>query len=455
MRDATDRPNIILINCDDLGYGDLGCYGSRVNKTPALDRLAAEGTRLTDFYMAAPVCTPSRAAMMTGCYPPRVNMGIVEGRHAVLFPGMSEGLNPAEKTIATQLRTAGYRTALVGKWHLGDQPEFLPTRHGFEHYYGIPYSNDMGRQAGKEQMPPLPLLDDEAVSQQQPDQAALTERYVAECCDFMRAHRDEPFFLYFAHMYVHLPIYAPERFMNQSGNGRYGAGVECVDWSVAAIRHELERLGLAENTLIVFTSDNGSRARGEGGSNLPLRGTKGQTYEGGMREPCIAWWPGQVRAGGVSRAMCSAMDLLPTFCGLAGAQVPADRIIDGRDIWPILSGVSGAKTPHEAFFYYRGNELRAVRSGDWKLHLDQQELYNLREDVGESRNRYQEPDQQQRIDALQQLAAACRADIGDSRFDLEGENRRPVGKVANARPLTEYDPAHPYIVAMYDLHDVG
>ena len=236
-RDEGQRPNIILINCDDLGYGDLGCYGSTINSTPALDRMAREGMRFTDFYMASPVCSPSRGAMMTGCYPPRIGFGAFEGR-LVLFPGHAVGLNPEEITVARLLSDAGYATKLVGKWHCGDQPEFLPTRHGFDSYYGIPYSNDMGRQREDDTWPPLPLVRDEDVIQQQPDQAALTERYVEESVRFIRDNRDRPFFLYLAHMHVHLPIYPSARFMRESRNGRYGGAVACVDWATDVLLHE-------------------------------------------------------------------------------------------------------------------------------------------------------------------------------------------------------------------------
>ena len=239
MREPHDRPNIILVNCDDLGYGDLGCYGSPVNRTPALDRLAGEGLLFTDFYMAAPVCSPSRAAMLTGCYPRRIGMDAYgPERKPVLFPGDAEGLNPDEVTIATLLRRQGYATKLVGKWHVGDQSEFLPTRHGFDEFYGLPYSNDMGMQIQWPGYPPLPLMEDEAIVQQQPDQATLTERYVEQSVRFLRANRDRPFFLYLAHMYVHVPLFVPEHFLLSSRNGQYGAAVECIDWAMGALLHE-------------------------------------------------------------------------------------------------------------------------------------------------------------------------------------------------------------------------
>lgn len=462
MRDAADRPNIILINCDDLGYGDLGCYGSTVNRTPALDRLAADGLRFTDFYMASPVCSPSRGAMMTGCYPRRIGFGSFDGSW-VLFPGHAVGLNPEEHTIASLLKNRGYATQLVGKWHCGDQPEFLPTRHGFDSYYGIPYSNDMGRQCGRRQQPPpLPLLRDDQVIQQQPDQAGLTERYVEECVRFIRDNREQPFFLYFAHMYVHLPIYAPDRFMKQSRNGRYGAAVECVDWSVQVLCHELEQLGIAENTLVIFTSDNGSRCRGEGGSNAPLRGTKGTTWEGGMRLPCIMRWPGRIPAGTTCSEVAAAIDFLPTLTRLAGGTPPDDRRIDGKDIRALMFAEAGATSPHDAFFYYFMDSLQCVRAGNWKLRVEfndgclaeaPPQLYNLETDPGETRDvAGANPDV---VKALQQQMDACRNDLGDAATGEDGANCRPHGRVAEPQPLTVYDPDHPYIQAEYDLPDAG
>ncbi|MCB0976372.1 MAG: sulfatase-like hydrolase/transferase, partial [Acidimicrobiales bacterium] len=262
---SRSRPNIVLVNCDDLGYGDLGCYGSTINVSPAIDRLAAEGLLFEDFTMASPVCSPSRAALLTGCYPPRIGFGSLDGL-PVLFPGQAVGLPPTEISLARVLRDAGYRTLMVGKWHCGDQPEFLPTNHGFERYFGLPYSNDMGRQSGTpttadgDQVgyPPLPLLEGSEVIEEQPDQASLTGRYVAEVLSFMREHRDEPFFVYLAHLYVHLPIYVEERFAGASANGRYGDAVASIDWATDVVVGELDALGLAEDTLVVFTSDNGA-----------------------------------------------------------------------------------------------------------------------------------------------------------------------------------------------------
>ncbi len=453
-----DRPNIILINCDDLGYGDLGCYGSQVNKTPHLDRMAAEGMRFTDFYMASPLCSPSRGAMMTGCYPRRIGFGTFEGL-GVLFPGQGIGLSADEVTVAEILKGQGYATKIVGKWHCGDQPEFLPTRHGFDSYYGLPYSNDMGIQASNlfRPMPPLPLLRDEEVIEEQPDQASLTSRYVEESVRFIREQRAGPFFLYFAHMHVHLPHYVAWRFLKTAINGPYGAAVECIDWSVGVLMHELKRLGLDERTLLIFTSDNGSRGD-RGGSNLPLKGGKFNTWEGGLRVPCIMRWPGTIPAGTVSSEIVTSMDFLPTLARLAGAEPPADRIIDGKDVAALMTGQPGAVSPHDAFFYYLGDRLQAVRSGPWKLHVWRdgaalRELYNLEADLGETRN--VAADHPEIVRELEAKAAAMREDIGDAALGIAGRNCRPVGRVDNPKPLTEFDPAHPYMMAMYDLPDRG
>ncbi len=470
MAEATSTPNIILINCDDLGYGDLGCYGSDKNSTPVLDQMAAEGTRFTDFYMGSPVCSPSRGAMMTGCYPPRIGFsGFEQGW--VLFPNAPDGLNPEETSIAKMLKGQGYSTMLVGKWHCGDQPEFLPSRHGFDHYYGLPYSNDMGRQMRHSgemtNFPPLPLLQDDEVIQEQPDQAGLTERYVEKAVDFIRTNKENPFFLYFAHMYVHLPLYAPERFLKQSRNGRYGAAVECIDWATGVLLHELKRLGLDDNTLVLFTSDNGSRARDEGGSNLPLNGTKGTTWEGGMRLPLIARWPGKVPAGRVSDELLASIDLLPTFAGITGADLP-EKPIDGLDCSEHLLGNS-PETPRDTFYYYHTRCLCAVRHGDWKLHIFRHgdepwkdktddaspvvELYNLRDDIGETTD--VSGDHPEIVEKILGLASEARQELGDACERVEGQGVRSIGRVENPKPLTEFDENHPYIEAYYDLADAG
>jgi len=451
------KPNIIVINCDDLGYGDLACYGSPVNKTPALDRMAKEGIRFTDFYMASPVCSPSRGAMLTGCYPPRIGFGSFDGKW-VLFPGMPIGLNPSETTTATLLKEAGYATKIVGKWHCGDQPEFLPTRHGFDSYYGIPYSNDMGRQKEDDVYPPLPLLRDEEVIQAQPDQRGITERYVEESVRFIRENKEKPFFLYFAHMHVHLPHYPPARFVAESENGVYGAAVAAIDWAADVLFDELQSLGLDDNTLVIFTSDNGSRARDEGGSNAPLRSTKGTTWEGGQRVPCIMRWPGVIPAGTECNELALSMDLHPTLAAITGATLPSDRTIDGKDIRPLMQAEKDAESPHESFFYYKRNSIEAVRSGQWKLHIRKddeeiQQLYNLESDIGETENLYEQ--HPEIVSDLQTKIDACRRELGDDATGISGANVRPIGRVENPDTLTHYDPEHPYMIALYDLKERG
>jgi len=451
----TPQPNIILINCDDLGYGDLGCYGSAVNRTPAIDALAAQGVRLTDFYMASCVCSPSRGAMLTGCYPRRIGFDMFDGRH-VLFPGQGVGLNPDEVSLATLLRGHGYATKMVGKWHCGDQRAFLPTRHGFEDYLGIPYSNDMGVQRTRTGRPPLPLLRNEEVIQQQPDQAAIIERYTEECVRFLRGHTKHPFFLYVAHMQVHLPLYAPERFVRGSQNGRYGACVEAVDWSTAVLMHELRSLGLDNDTIVIFTSDNGSRGD-NGGSNGVLRGRKATTWDGGQRVPCIVRWPGHVLAGTTRSELTSSIDLFPTLAAFAGAKPSTDRTIDGVDISGLLTRRE-ASSPRDSFLYYHGAILNAVRDQRWKLFVRRQdqevrELYDLRADIGETTNVFEKNPGV--ATALMKRIDSARADMGDGGVGEKGANCRPIGRVDNPTTLTTHDPSHPYIEAEYDLTETG
>ncbi len=456
-----DRPNIILVNCDDLGWGDLGCTGHALHRTPHLDRLATEGMRFTDFYQGSAVCSPSRGGMLTGCYPRRIGFDRFDGGH-VLFPGQGVGLDPSEITFARLLQRRGYATQLVGKWHCGDQPAFLPTRHGFDHYFGLPYSNDMGRQGTRLAMPPLPLMEDEEVMEAQPDQSALAQRYAEHSVRFIRKHRADPFLLYLAHMHVHLPLYVPERFLAESTNGRYGAAVACIDWVMGVILHELLQLGIDDNTLILFTSDNGSRCD-FGPSNGELRGTKGSTWEGGFRTPLLARWPGVVPKGKVCREMVTGMDFLPTFAELAGVAVPTDRAIDGRSFASLLRGEPIETPLRDAFFYYKGDSIDAVRAGQWKLHVGRQtrtsnerglcEVYDLHADLAETRDL--SADHPEIVRALMAHLDRCRADLGDVSTHTPGANRRPLGRVADPKPLTTFDPNCPYYMAAYDLADVG
>ena len=447
---AADRggrtpPNFIVIFCDDLGYGDIGCFGSKKHRTPNIDRMAAEGMRFTSFYVTSGVCTPSRSSLMTGCYPRRVNMHQDHNNLCVLFPSGKKGLNPKEITIAEVLKQKNYATACVGKWHLGDQPEFLPTRQGFDYYYGIPYSNDMGGKKGGSR-PPLPLLRNETVIEAPANQRTLTKRYTEEVVKFITANKDKPFFVYLPHTMPHLPIFASKDFEGTSANGKFGDAVEEIDWSTGQILETLKQLGIDKNTLVVFTSDNGA-ARGPGGSNGPLSGWKGSTMEGGMREPCVMRWPGKIPAGATCDELAITMDLLPTFAKLAGTNPPVDRIIDGRDIRVLMFGKKGAKSPHDVFYYYQMDQLQAVRSGKWKLHLALKpkkrnwgkpigestlELYDLKADIAEKNNLADKhPDIVKRLGAL---AEKARVDLGDT--GRPGANQRPAGMVVTPKPLT-------------------
>jgi arylsulfatase A-like enzyme len=420
-------PNFVIIFCDDLGYADLGCYGSTTISTPRLDKMASEGMKFTEFYVAAPVCTPSRAALMTGCYPMRVGLPSVINQKSVV------GINSEEITLAELLKTRGYATACIGKWHLGYQKKFLPTRHGFDHYFGLPYSNDMPGRDG------VPLIRDEEVIERPVVQENLTERYTEEAVKFITANKDRPFFLYLPHTFPHRPLSVQEQFRGKSKGGLYGDVVERIDWSTGRILDTLKELGLDEDTLVIFTSDNGPwLALGpDGGCALPLRDGKATCWEGGMREPCIVRWPGHVPAGAVCSEMASSMDILPTFTKLAGAEPPKDRIIDGMDIRPLLAGTEGARTPHDALFYYYGDRLYAVRSGRWKLMLPTKDritgeeiplgLYDLKADISEKNNladRYPKV-----VERLQALLERCRDDLGDSLTGRKGKNCRPCGVI--------------------------
>lgn len=362
---AADRPpNFVIIFADDLGYGDLGCYGHPTIRTPNLDRMAAEGMRFTQFYSAGEVCTPSRAALMTGRLP--IRSGMCSDNPRVLFPSSAGGIPDGEVTLGEALKARGYATMCVGKWHLGHLPQYLPTKHGFDGYFGIPYSNDMK---------PTPLMRNEQTVEEPAVQETLTPRYTEEAVRFIKANRDKPFFLYFAHTFPHVPLHASARYKGTSPRGLYGDVVEELDWSVGHVLQTLRELGLAQNTLVFFTSDNGPwlTQRQNGGSAGLLRDGKGSTWEGGMREPGIAWWPGRIRAGQVTTALAGTMDLFPTFVRLAGGEIPKDRVLDGVDMGPVLFGTGpGNRNIH---FYYRGQRLMAVRKGPWKAHLITQDGY--------------------------------------------------------------------------------
>jgi arylsulfatase A-like enzyme len=372
-----DRPNVILIFTDDQGYGDVGCYGARGFKTPNLDRMAREGTRFTSFYSGCPVCSGSRAALMTGRHYQRV------GVPAVLFPGNKNGLSPDEVTVAEILKKAGYVTVLIGKWHLGHLPAYLPTRHGFDQFFGIPYSNDMAidpknarfargavfrdgltEEAARAEKPKngkVPLMRGEEVIEYPADQSTLTKRYTEEAVKFIRANRDRPFFLYLPHTMPHVPLAVSPEFKGRT-KSLFGDVIEEIDWSVGEVLRAVKDSGLDGKTLVIFTTDNGAHQ----GSSAPLRAKKASVYEGGVRVPCIARWPGKVPAGAVCDEVAATIDVLPTLARLAGVGPPADRVIDGKDIRPLLFGTAGARSPHE--FYILAHGGGAVRAGRWKFY---------------------------------------------------------------------------------------
>lgn len=440
------HPNVIIFLTDDQGYNDLGCYGSKHIKTPRIDKMAAEGMRFTDFYTPAPVCTPTRAGLLTGCHPQRISMMWFENEREdgtpghVLFSRSVHGLNPAEITIAEILKPRGYDTMIIGKWHLGDAPEFLPTKQGFDHYVGIPYSNDMK---------PSVLMRDEKVVEDPVVQETLIERYTDEATKYIRDHEDKPFFLYFAHNAPHVPLFISDKFKGKSERGLYGDMIEAVDWSMGQVLDTLAETRLDENTIVLYSSDNGPWIfRGEiGGSAFPLRGGKGTTWEGGMRVPTIARWPGHIPAGKTSAEPLTQLDFFPTIAKFTGAEVPTDRPIDGADISPILLGQPNARNPHEAIYFYGDGELRAVRSGRWKFKpqgILQDEtqygkyeqpdakippaLYDLENDPTEQKN--VAGDHKDVVERLKSLIMAKRHELGDRRQGIPGAATRPVG-IAN------------------------
>jgi len=447
---STDKPNVVILFCDDVGYADVGVFGAKGYKTPNIDRMAAEGVKFTDFYAAAPSCTPSRAALMTGCYPQRVSLPNVIG------PSAKIGISDQEQTIAETLKPLGYATACYGKWHLGDNPKFLPTRHGFDDYFGLPYSNDMWpKHPTSTNYPDLPLIEGERILEYNPDQTQLTTWYTERAVRFIEKNKNQPFFLYLPHSMAHVPLFVSDKFKGKSERGLYGDVMMEIDWSVGQILSTLKRLGIDKKTLVIFSSDNGPwLSYGEhAGLAEPLREGKGTTFDGGQRESTIMRWPGKIPAGTVCHEPASTMDILPTLAGLAGAKLPAHHI-DGKDIWALMSGVPGARSPHEAFFYYKGFALEAVRSGKWKLHLPHSyrtlagrkggtggqpvkyeqatislALFDLEKDIGEQRDvsaQYPEV-----VERLLNLAEKMREDLGDSTKEMTGKNRRPPGRLGD------------------------
>ena len=411
---AAERPpNVVLIYADDLGYGDVGCYGAKGWKTPHLDKLAADGVRFTDFYVAQAVCSASRTALLTGCYPNR--LGIL----GALGPQSKNGIHVDETTIAEVLKTRGYATAIFGKWHLGHHPQFLPTRHGFDEYFGLPYSNDMWPYhpgiaelpiaERLKRWPYLPLIEGDKIVNDNvtaEDQTHLTTWYTERAVQFIEKNRERPFFVYVPHAMPHVPLHVSDKFRGKSEKGLYGDVIEEIDWSVGQLVATLDRLKLADRTLVMFASDNGPWLTygNHAGSSGGLREGKGTSWEGGVRVPCVMRWPGRIPAGTVCREPAMTIDILPTLARLAGADLP-QRPIDGLDIWPLISGQPDAKSPHEALYFYWGQHLQAVRSGRWKLHFAHNYISTNSDNVG-GNGRPGKPDQKE---------------IGVALFDLEAD----------------------------------
>ncbi len=452
-------PNIILIFCDDLGYADLSCYGSVWNQTPEIDKMAVEGLRFTDFYAGAPVCTPSRTGLMTGCYARRVDLDLDHEHKWVLFPKSKKGINPEETILPEVLKGAGYATAGIGKWHLGDQPAFLPVRHGFDYWFGLPYSNDMGIRKGEKRW--LPIMQNEKVIEQieqgsDVDQATLTKRYTEKAIQWLGAHKGQPFFLYLAHTMPHNPVAARESFHKKTCNPKigFGASVAEISWSTGQILAYLRREGLEKNTLVIFTSDNGG-APHWGASNGILKGRKGQIHEGGIRVPCIAWWPGKIIPGSTCNAPASVLDFYATFTALANAHPDTGIKRDGIDISDYFFRPRAQREPRP-YFYWHVGYLQAVRYGDWKLCLlgqfaelsrqnilkstykitqfsDRIQLYNLRKDPGERIDLA--PKHPDLVDELGRLAMKEINSLGE--FSMKGPEVRETVYIQTPKALIE------------------
>jgi arylsulfatase A len=458
------KPNFIIVYCDNMGYGDIEPFGSKVIKTPGLNRMASEGRKFTHFYVTAGVCTPSRASIMTGCYSQRVGMHLNPRDGLVLRPVSPYGLHPDEITVAEVLQDQGYKTGIIGKWHLGDQPSFLPTNQGFEYFYGIPYSDDMTQAVGKrlgERLdgnlwPPLPVMHNNKVVEAGVDRNLLTKQYTEKAVAFIEENKNSPFFLY---MPQAMPgstkkPFASEAFRGKSMGGPWGDSVEELDWSVEQIMSKLIELGIDKNTLLIFTSDNGAPMTEDAssiarGTNKPLHGRGYTTSEGGFRVPTIMWWPGTIPPGTVCDELVTTMDILPTFAGLSGGKIPDDRIIDGHDIYSLIVGKEPAKSPYKIFYYYYTDQLQAVRRGPWKLFLPLKEfkqhphfkngdsskplLFNVVEDISSSHNMADE--YPELVNELMVLADEARKDLGD--LNTPGANQREAGKIKNPVPVLQ------------------
>lgn len=445
-------PNIVLIFTDDQGYADVGCFGAKGFATPNLDQMAKDGRRFTNFYVAQAVCGASRAALLTGCYPNRIGM-FGAPSHAA-----KHGIHRDEMTLAELVKQKDYRTAIFGKWHLGHLEPFLPLQNGFDEYFGLPYSNDMWPfHPTSKAFPDLPLFEGNKVinpAVTADDQTNLIRWYTERSVAFIEKHHDQPFLLYLAHSMPHVPLFGDEKFTGSSEQGRYGDIIQEIDWSVGQVLRALDQHKLANDTLVIFTSDNGPWLSygNHAGSAGPLREGKGTAWEGGVREPCIMRWPGHIPAGTTCHEMAMTIDIVPTIAQIIDGELP-NHPIDGLDISELLTGGPDAKTPHESLAYYYGRGLRAVRSENWKLVFPHQyrslkgepgqdgqpgpyqqlqcglELYNLAEDIGESVDvSEQNPDV---VAKLQQLASAFREELGDDLQQQKGSGLRPSGRVAN------------------------
>lgn len=444
---AKRAPNFVIVYADDLGYADIGSFGAKGYQTPNLDRMALEGLRLTNFYVAQAVCSASRAALLTGCYPNRI------GIQGALNHTAQYGINADEWTIGEVLKQRGYATAAFGKWHLGHHPQFLPTHNGFDEYLGLPYSNDMWphHPTQKNFYPDLPLIEGDKVAKLDPDQTQLTTWYTERAVRFIERSKDKPFFLYLAHSMPHVPLFVSDKFKGKTARGLYGDVIAEIDWSVGQVLETLKRLNLDNDTLVIFTSDNGPWMSygNHAGSPGPFRESKGTSFEGGVRVPFVARWPGRIPKNAVSSVAAMTIDLLPTLAKLAEAPLP-QRTIDGRDIWPLLANKRGAKSPHDTYYFYWGKELHAIRSGKWKLHLPhpyqslseaandgkagkfvrkeiELSLFDLEKDPGETTNvAEQNPAVVKRLLAF---AERARVDLGDTLTKREGQNVRAPGKL--------------------------
>jgi len=450
---AQDRlPNFIIIFCDDMGYADIGPFGAKGYKTPHLNRMAKEGTIFTDFYVGRSVCSPSRASLMTGCYPLRVG---VPGNFG---PGSKTGLHPQEVTVAEIAKQKGYATAMFGKWHLGHKPKFLPIQQGFDEWFGLPYSNDMWpyhpEQGTKFNFPDLPLMEGEKIlnpAMKPEDEVHLTTWYTERTVQFIEKHKDKPFLIYLPHAMPHVPLFVSEKFAGKTKRGLYGDVVAEIDWSVGQILDSLKKNGIDQRTCVIFTSDNGPWLLygDHGGSAGPLREGKGTAFEGGFRVPCVMRWPGTIPAGRVCKEVAGTIDILPTIAKIIGAKLP-EHPIDGRNILPLMRGDKGATSPHEAFYYYLGYNLIAVRSGQWKLVYPhtygrpnppgkdgkpgkrgrakiELSLFDMKSDPGEKSNLADKHPEV--VKRLESLAEKARADLGDARSKRKGKNLRPVGRL--------------------------